>query len=121
MAAECNTAAVCSDGDSISGTNDSNDPIYNLVTSSLNKSDQKHRDMFLDAATVFYGRKAQAARYGWKQIYDYTGLQQLQQRSLVKVIHDAIWIHDVVKSIARKLADIGNRSNMIRVWRVELC
>jgi hypothetical protein len=92
-----------------------------LVNYSLKQlgNDTAYNSMFLDAATVLYGRSAEAAVYTWDAMYGHAALKlkHLQGSSLVQVIDDVLWVQDVIRAIAAKQADIVNEERMTRVWR----
>jgi hypothetical protein len=118
------------------GAFDGDARIRNLIQSSLQQLGNDtvdaalYESMLIDIATVFYGRNARAAVCAWSAIDKHAAarLEQLLDCSLVKIInegslhshyspkYEVLWVHDVIKSIARKKARTAHKQNMTRVW-----
>src|SRR4051794_33118571 len=61
--------------------------------------------MFIDAVTVFAGRRVDQAMRVWKAMHKeasavITGFQDLQELSLVSDVDGALWVHDMLKALA---------------------
>jgi hypothetical protein len=97
------------------------DPRFDdLVDSSLNqfRNNTLLKNMFLDASTVLYRRSAEAAKCHWES-YDRSAplaFQQLIGCSLVKIVDDKLWVHDIIKAIACEQARAFNTHRLTRVW-----
>jgi hypothetical protein len=77
-----------------------------------------YESMLLDTATVFNGHNPQAAVCAWRATdkHALSKLEQLLDCSLVKVVDESLWVHDVIKSIAIRKARSENKQCMTRVW-----
>jgi hypothetical protein len=108
----------------VDGAFDGDKRINNLIQSSLQQLGNDAADkalyesMLLDIATVFYRRNAKAAVCAWSAVdkHAVSKLQQLLDCSLVKVVDESLWVHDVIKSIATRKAHTANKQCMTRVW-----
>jgi hypothetical protein len=95
-----------------------------LVNSSLkqlgaDKDDAAvYESMLLDVATVLYGRNDKAAVCAWHAADDCSSYKfaKLRDSSLVKVANETLWVHDIIKSIVTRKAQIENKQSMVRVW-----
>jgi hypothetical protein len=77
-----------------------------------------YESMLLDVATVLYGRNPKAALCAWRATdkYAVSKLQELLDCSLIKVMSNRLWVHDVIKGIATRAALDENKQCMTRVW-----
>jgi hypothetical protein len=80
-----------------------------------------YESMLLDAATVLHESNATAAVCAWQTLHEAATykLKRLLDCCLVKVVHDQLWVHDVIKSIATSKARSENKHSMTRVWLPE--
>jgi hypothetical protein len=121
----------------VDGTFDGDARIRKLIDSSLQQLGNDafdvavYESMLLDAATVLYRRNAKAAVCAWSAVDKHAAarLEQLIGCSLVKAVSEKpwtpvggnytirkLWVHDVIKSIAIRKAQIENTQGMTRVW-----
>jgi hypothetical protein len=95
-----------------------------LVNSSLKQlgadtaDTASYKSMLLDAATVFRKRSARAAVCAWQAAHKAAAykFKRLLDCSLIKVVNDQLWVHDVIKSIAANIAHSENEQCMTRIW-----
>lgn len=103
----------------ITGYPDLDDTLRRVVEDSVADLPANVHAMFLDAATVMYGRSEQHALCTWEAVSSRparvrSGLAKLKQRSLLKTDDDGnLWVHDVIKSLAGDKAD----QDGTRIWR----
>ncbi|CAM9375182.1 unnamed protein product, partial [Chrysoparadoxa australica] len=86
-------------------------------------------EMFLDAATVFYGRSVQQALYAWQAMHENLPVPKsfdvLLQVNLVKSVKndyddgydeaDCIWVHDVLRQLAGQRSMTKHPGQ--RIWK----
>jgi hypothetical protein len=90
-----------------------------LIQLGANAADAaSYKSMLLDAATVFYGCHAKAAACAWQAVHQAAAykFRALLDCSLVKVVNDKLWVHDVIRAIAAGTAHSENTQCMTRVW-----
>jgi len=93
------------------------DILWQSLEISYKDLDQPEKDMFLDIACYFGGLKESIALQIWDSESSTLELQNLKDRSLVKVKKDGnLFIHDQLRDMGRKFA-IQEEKN--RIWDLE--
>lgn len=98
------------------------DDIKQKFMISFDALDYRKKEIFLDIACFFINKSKTNPIYMWEacNFHPCMGLEDLVSLSLVKILDDKLWMHDLLKDLAREiicLENVKNPAGRSRVWK----